>query len=126
MTTASIHELRASEPRSQQIARRLRGFLAEEQVPAIRLAQELGLTQSKLARRMTGNVAFSIDELDTISRVLGIRFEWLTTGVGPAFDPEGGTSLSPLTGSNRRPLAYKVGSQPARLYPFRTVDADAA
>lgn len=84
-------------PRSQSIARRLRGFLAEEQIPAIRLASALGLTQSKLARRMTGQVAFSIDELDAICDALGIRFEWLTTGVGPVYDPDGGASCRDRT-----------------------------
>lgn len=68
--------------RSQQIARRLRGFLAEEQIPAITIARELGVTQSRVARRMTGSVPFSVDELDTIADRLGISFEWLTTGKG--------------------------------------------
>ncbi|QYC54512.1 transcriptional repressor [Gordonia phage Dolores] len=75
------------EPRSLQIAQRLRGFLYDEGVPAIRLAQALGLSQSKIARRMTGTVALSIDELDVIADILGIRFEWLVTGNGPRFRP---------------------------------------
>lgn len=69
-------------PRSRRIAKRLRGLLAEEQVPALRVAEALGVTQSYLARRMTGSVALSVDEPDAISAALGVRFEWLTTGEG--------------------------------------------
>ncbi|ROZ89046.1 XRE family transcriptional regulator [Gordonia sp. OPL2] len=101
MTVLTLHRgSREDQPRSKAIAGRLRALLAEEQVPAIRIAESLGLTQSKFARRMSGSVPLSVDEIDAICEILGIRFEWLVTGDGPRFDPDDGC---PHQGSNLGP-----------------------
>lgn len=94
-------------PRSQAVARRLRALLAEEQIPAIEVARQLGLSQSKFARRITGDTPLSLDEIDQICDVLGIQFEWLTTGEGPKFDPDNDPSAGAPTRARTWDLRIK-------------------
>lgn len=129
MTTLMVVDGDRGETRSEAVARRLRGELAERRVSISEAARRIGMTQGALSRRMTGHVEFGVDLVDQLCDVTGASFVYVTTGiretpVGPN-GPDGGDP-SPLPGLNRRPSAYKVGSEPARLYPFRNVEADAA
>ena len=65
------------EPLSHAVARRLRGLLAEHRISGSALARELGMTQSAMSRRLTGETPLSLDEITAIADVLGITEEVL-------------------------------------------------
>lgn len=56
MTTLMIVDGDRDESRSQAVARRLRGELAERRISVSEVARRINMTQGALSRRMTGNV----------------------------------------------------------------------
>lgn len=60
------------DPNAVAVARRVREVLDEVGVSANALAQRMGWTQSYIARRMGGGVAFSAADLILISVQLGV------------------------------------------------------
>jgi transcriptional regulator with XRE-family HTH domain len=58
--------------------RRLRGILAEQGLKQQDVAGWLGLSQAAVSRRMSGAVEFRLDELVTISTLLGVDLGALT------------------------------------------------
>ena len=69
------------ESRSQAVARRLRGELAERRISVSEVARRINMTQGALSRRMTGNVEFGVDLLDSICEATGASFTYVTTGI---------------------------------------------
>ncbi|QPG69125.1 helix-turn-helix domain-containing protein [Mycolicibacterium mucogenicum] len=99
MTTLMIVDgRRGEESRSEGIARRIKGEIAQNGLSMVRAAGLVGMTQAKFSRRMTGNVDFGIAELDDICQKLGISFEYITSGIRaiPNGDgPDGGGVVRP-------------------------------
>ncbi|QHB37265.1 immunity repressor [Gordonia phage Gudmit] len=119
MTTLMMVDGDRGESRSEAVARRLRGELAERRISISEAARRVGMTQGALSRRMTSHVAFSVDEVDELCAATGASYVYVTTGIretpaGPQ-GPDGG-DVSLLPGSNWRPNAYKVVSLPARSH----------
>lgn len=93
MTTLVVVDGDHGETRSQAVARRLRGALAERGISVAEVARRLGVTQQKLSRRMTGLNAFDVDELDRICAVTGVSFEYVASGIRALpGDPRGGAA----------------------------------
>jgi transcriptional regulator with XRE-family HTH domain len=90
MTTLMVVDGRADETRTEAIARRLRGELGQLNLSISEVARRTGLSQPALSRRMTGQIAFDIEELDLICTTLGISFDYVTTGarVIPVMPPD--------------------------------------
>lgn len=59
---------------SQQIAKRIRGLLAENQIKGARLAPLMGLEVKAFNRRLRGEVEWSIDDLSAMAVALGMPF----------------------------------------------------
>lgn len=60
-----------------RLARRVRAELAYHGVSANRMAARLGMSQSALASRLTGQVDFRFGEIQAIARELGIPLSQL-------------------------------------------------
>lgn len=56
----------------EQAAEEIRVLLARRRVSAAELARRTGMKQSTLARRMTGEIAFDLDDLELIANALGV------------------------------------------------------
>jgi transcriptional regulator with XRE-family HTH domain len=83
------------ETRSQVIARRIRGELAQIGLSMSKAAERVGMSQQKFSRRMTGNVKFDVEELDDLCRRLGISFEYITSGIRALPGGPGGETGQP-------------------------------
>ncbi|MDG4762408.1 helix-turn-helix domain-containing protein [Micromonospora sp. WMMD710] len=59
-------------PMRELVAEEIRVLLARQRISASKLARTLGMTQSYLARRMSGDTAFDVDDLARIANVLGV------------------------------------------------------
>lgn len=55
-------------------------LLARRRVSAAQLARMTGMKQSTLARRMTGEIAFDLDDLELIANALGVSVADLLPG----------------------------------------------
>lgn len=112
---------RDSEPRSQQIARRLRAAKGYLDIDQSTMGRALSLSQSQISALLAGKTEFTVGRLDEIERTLGIRADYLWSGqqpmLGEGVDPTnkktaapGGTAVkeeSFLSESNRRPFHYE-------------------
>ncbi|AYF29265.1 hypothetical protein CSH63_17695 [Micromonospora tulbaghiae] len=56
----------------ERAAEEIRVLLARKRMSATELARRAGMKQSTLARRMTGEVAFNLDELELIADALNV------------------------------------------------------
>lgn len=56
----------------EHVAEELRVLLARKRISATELARRTGIKQSTLSRRMTGETAFDMDDLETIADALGV------------------------------------------------------
>jgi len=59
---------------SRQIARRIRGVMAEHRVTGVRLAEAIGMTQKAFSRRYADEVDWSLDELLLVAQAFGMSF----------------------------------------------------
>jgi transcriptional regulator with XRE-family HTH domain len=67
----------------ERTAEEIRVLLARRRISAAELARRTGMKQSTLARRMTGETAFDLDDLELIAEVLGVTvFDLLPKPVG--------------------------------------------
>ncbi len=58
---------------SEYAARKIRGHLGEERISVAALARKLGWSQSYLARRVDGRVAFDLDDLEKVAEEIGVQ-----------------------------------------------------
>jgi transcriptional regulator with XRE-family HTH domain len=56
----------------ERTAEEIRVLLARRRMSAAELARRTGMKQSTMARRMTGETAFDLDDLEAIANVLGV------------------------------------------------------
>ena len=65
---------------AQRIAATVRAELARRQISGAKLAEQLGWSQPYVQRRLSGRVAFDVDELGRIADVLSIDLADLVGG----------------------------------------------
>lgn len=68
-------------PTRLKIAANVRVELARAQVSGVQMAQRIGVAQATFARRMTGEVSFSAEEIVAIAAELGISASALLADV---------------------------------------------
>jgi transcriptional regulator with XRE-family HTH domain len=61
----------------RRTAEEIRVLLARRMMSAAELARRTGMKQSTLARRMTGETAFDLDDLEAIAQALGVAVQEL-------------------------------------------------
>lgn len=64
----------------ERAAEEIRVLLARRRISAAELARRTGMKQSTMARRMTGETAFDLDDLEAIAAVLGVDVTELLPG----------------------------------------------
>ncbi|MBM4592269.1 helix-turn-helix domain-containing protein [Rhodococcus hoagii] len=99
MTTLMVVDGGRGETRSQAAARRLRSELAGKRISVSEAARRAGMNQQTLSRRMTGEVEFKVDELDSLCQATGVSFTYVIAGIketpaGPN-GPDGGSDVRP-------------------------------
>ena len=57
----------------ERVAEEVRSLLARRRMSASELARQLETTQRYMSRRLTGETAFDVDDLDRIATVLGVQ-----------------------------------------------------
>jgi transcriptional regulator with XRE-family HTH domain len=57
----------------EHVAEEIRVLLARKRISAAELARRTGIKQSTMSRRMTGETAFDMDDLEVIAEVLGVE-----------------------------------------------------
>ena len=82
MSTNSVVQFPATSGLTDQIARALRGVLAERRISGVALAKATGLSQSTMSRRLTGEYPLDTDQLDRILGVLGMDLVELLSRLG--------------------------------------------
>jgi transcriptional regulator with XRE-family HTH domain len=70
-------------PLRVRVAEEIRVALARKRMSAARLGRELGVSQTYVWRRLKGEVAFDLDDLDRIAEILGISVASLLPTVEP-------------------------------------------
>ena len=86
----------------EAVAAELRSELARNRISASKVAFAIGKDQPWISRRLTGQVAFDLDDLDAITQVMGI---------------------SP---SELMAAAHETAKKPRRRIPDREVDLECA
>lgn len=56
-----------------QVAEEVRALLARRRLSARAAARQLGWTANYLSRRMTGEIAFDVEDLDALGRLLNVQ-----------------------------------------------------
>lgn len=82
MTTLTVVD-GGGETRTEAVARRLRGQLAERRISGLQLAAATGIGRSAVDRRLRALTSINFDELDLIEQATGISADYLATGRGP-------------------------------------------
>lgn len=57
---------------TDRVAEEVRALMARKRISQVRLAMATGLTQAAISRRITGQVAFDLQDLERISPVLDV------------------------------------------------------
>lgn len=102
--TASARSLR------EQTSEEIRALMGRRNINASELARRIGATQPYISRRLGGHIAFDLDDLEKISRVLQVEVAELlprpahgrTIATGGQDRPKGDTAYYP-TPTNGRP-----------------------
>lgn len=97
-----------------QVAEEIRVTLARRRLSATELARRMGVSQSYLARRMTGAQPFDLDDLDRIADALGVSVRQLLPGTDTfRYSPTAKrvTSKGP---AQHRPAGRMDSNRPAR------------
>lgn len=106
-----------SQTLTDRVASEVRAQMARIRMTQTALAAVLGLPQSAVSNRLRGKVAFSVDELETVSAALGVHPAALFGGNGPSpSDPV--TNRSPEDSDTLRDATVIN-------FPVRSQDGDA-
>lgn len=120
---------RAAETYSAQAAEDLRQLLRRHSITNRELAQACGRNEFWVGKRINGQVAMDVDDLELFARALGVEpaellpREWVAPSPDPGTGGDGGWAPR---GSNSQPADYKfaswsrpVTSSDERVVPFR-------
>lgn len=69
------------------VAEEIRSLMARRRISGVRLASEIGRTQAYVSRRLVAEVAFDVDDLERIARVLGVTVQALLPNSQPVNSP---------------------------------------
>lgn len=83
----------------ERTAEEIRVLLARRRMSAAELARRTGLKQSTMARRMTGETAFDLDDLEVIAAALGVKVTDLVNDGGSGVQ----TTVPKLRLTDQRP-----------------------
>ena len=113
----AVRQAKAHEPQTadDRITLRVKGLMGQHDLSRRGLAELAGLSHVTLGRRLIGNQSWDVAMMERLAEVFDVDLAWLLTGIESAPNPDytpGGGAQSPLTGSNRRPLAYKASALP--------------
>ncbi|QKY79209.1 immunity repressor [Mycobacterium phage Raymond7] len=97
----------------QEVASRLRIGLSVLGVKNKDVAKAVGMVPSAFSKRVRGTLVLDVAEVDRIATATGINRDWLFTGNGPMFNPDG---WCPHQGSNLGPADYQTVVRP---FPVR-------
>lgn len=102
---------------SARVARRARGLAAENGLSQAAIAAALGTSQQNVSRRMSGQIAFTLDELEALAGALGTSLPYLlglTDSRNPhPGGPDGGLDVGRARrDSNPKPSDPKVATLP--------------
>ncbi len=61
----------AVSPTAQAVAEEVRAWMGRKQLRGADLSRELGISQPQVSYRVRGELAWSLDELDTLAQVFG-------------------------------------------------------
>ena len=75
------------ETRTDAVARRLRGELAERQISHSEAGRRIGINPSGMSRRMKGKHPWDLDELALVEETCGIDLDYVLTGRRNAENP---------------------------------------
>lgn len=107
-------------------AEEIRVLLARRRMSAAELARRTGIRQQALSRRMTGETAWDVDDLEVIATALGVTvFDLL----GRPSGPEGSQTTAPKPAPTGRPNPVSPGrptdnrppTRPGRMVPSARV-----
>ncbi|AGI12985.1 immunity repressor [Mycobacterium phage Butters] len=113
MSTTVIELNPAGADFHQEVASRLRIALSASGAKSKDVAKAVGMAPSAFSKRVRGALVLDVAEVDQIATVTGISRDWLFTGNGPMFNPDG---WCPQQGSNLRPADYQTVIRP---FPVR-------
>lgn len=105
-------------PMRQRVAEEVRVLLARRQMSASELARRIGLTQPYMSRRLTGEIAFDVDDLEVIAAALGVKPAELlgSTSITPRYTkPAGRSTSAPPARTDAKPAPTRAGRPPS--YP---------
>lgn len=105
----------------QAVAEEVRALLARRRISGVGLAARIGRSQAYVSRRLTGETAFDLDDLDRIAEVLGVDVVQLIPRAGQA-----ATSGNTLRYSARSDRATPIVSPPAVDPPAAVKDRPTA
>lgn len=71
---------------AQRVGANVRAEMARRKISQQAMSKQVSLSQQGLSRRMTGRIAFSVDELDDIATVLNVPVANLIGTTRPAED----------------------------------------
>lgn len=101
----------------EQAAEEIRVQLARKRISAAELARRTGMKQSTLARRMTGEIAFDLDDLELIANVLGVAVvDLLPRALRATMDRNSPRPERPIP-APRRPADNRPTGQPSAAGP---------
>jgi Predicted transcriptional regulators len=84
MTTTPVERNEATTPLRETTAEEIRSLMARRRLSGVDLAGRIGRSQSYFSRRLTGETAFDIDDLEGIAQVLGVTVTTLIRRNGGA------------------------------------------
>jgi len=95
----------------------LRGILAERRITGVSLASHVGMSQSKMSRRLTGEFPFDTDELERVLGALEISLADLLARASNVTAPVGPRPPTPTAGEGidrrLRLVVRPTGLEPA-------------
>jgi len=97
-----------------QVAEEIRVTLARRRLSATELARRMGVSQSYLARRMTGAQPLDLDDLDRIADALGVPVRQLLPGTDTFRYSPTAKRMSSRVPPQRRPAGRVDSNRPAR------------
>lgn len=85
----------------ERTAEEIRVILARRKMSAAELARRTGIRQQNLSRRMTGETAFDLDDLEVIAQALGVKVSDLVNDGGGTVQ----TTVPKIRVTDQRPAA---------------------
>lgn len=72
-----------------EVAARLRIGISALGLKSKDVARDVGMVPSAFSKRTRGAIVMDVAEIDRIARATGLNRDWLFTGQGPMFSPDG-------------------------------------